>query len=254
MAILVKQLHVLNQNSEQEDFEIATTAEETGNTENFMTCMVDGETVYAGLDTDTTVSSFLVQKAGINYAVKHTGTPPYVPGSESYTVAGTYTFTAPYTADYTIEIAGGGGGGGGTCTWTGQSLKSGSSSAYGGTGGNGALETIVASLIAEETYSVVVGAGGSSGSNYSWNERITKVGQYSASAGSGQQGGTSSFDNTTAIGGLGGGGGGLTILAVQLQYYGRAATTGSNGTSYGNGGQGGAGATNGSPGWVTITW
>ena len=76
-----------------------------------------------------------------------------------------------------------------------------------------------------EKYSVIVGKGGSAGTNvkfYEWDSNITD-------AKSGNDGENSSFSNISARGGQGGKGG-------------NTVNKGNDGTSYGTGGSGGTGA------------
>ena len=252
MAVLAKKLHARRQNGTQEDFELATTKDETGNTANFLVGSVDGKTVYAGLDTDLTASSLRVKKNGTTYAVKKTG---FVAGSQNYTTAGTYTFTAPFTHSYTVEVAGGGGGGGGNATAHHFDFKYSDYTGYGGVGGTGKKTTATLNLVKGHTYSVVVGGGGSGGGSVTRNTSSTGGG-YDANAGNGSNGGSSAFNTTTARGGGGGTGGSFYLRDegdedTSYKVYTR---NGSNGTSYTGGGAGGARASAGSAGWVKIKW
>lgn len=238
MAVLVKKLHALISEGVQEDFELATTQEETGNAENFLVASVDGVTAYAGLDTDLTASRLRVAKDGTTYAVKKTG---FVAGSQNYTTAGTYTFTAPFTHSYTVEVAGGGGGAGGGVAYRG------SYGANGGNGGRGALVSQQINLQKGSTYNVSVGRGGAGGTGkeVAW----TVPGSVAGTAGS--AGGTSTFANISASGGGGGGG-------ASCEPDDGAWRNGANGASYGRGGTGGAGSWynggTGGTGWVKISW
>lgn len=139
-----------------------------------------------------------------------------VTAGESYMEAGTYTFVAPVTGVYSVNIAAGGGGGSDAFYLSGFHKYA----SDGGNGGRGGDASFSASLTAGESYTVVVGAGGAVGS-----------------AG----GNSSAFEHTVQGGG--------------------AATVMTDGTSYGNGGLGGAkgkkdGDHTGKPGeagWCIIT-
>lgn len=69
-----------------------------------------------------------------------------------YNTPGTYTFTAPKSAYYTIEVAGGGGGG-----------ASGTQRNIGGDGGRGECITVKKYLMGGRTHEIVVGKGGTGG-------------------------------------------------------------------------------------------
>jgi prepilin-type N-terminal cleavage/methylation domain-containing protein len=105
-----------------------------------------------------------------------------VPG---YTI---HKFTTVGTSDFTVTsgscdvevlvVAGGGGGGGGGSTW-----------ANGGGGGAGGLISSSSYPVSSQNYTVTVGTGGTGGIGYSPS--------------TGQNGGSSVFNNLTAIGGAG---------------------------------------------------
>ena len=124
--------------------------------------------------------------------------------NQTFLNPGTFTFT-PTTSisNVTLLVVGGGGGGGGT----------GASGGGGGGGGGGVFSTTV-SLTGGSTYSVVVGAGGSSGAN----------------------GGTSQFGSYTV-----GGGGAGAYSSTPNSYAGNSGVAGTAATGY----SGGSSATNG---------
>jgi gliding motility-associated-like protein len=126
----------------------------------------------------------------------------------TYTVPGTYQWTVPpCVTQVTIKVWGGGGGGGGAISIM-RTANDSEACSGGGGGGGGGYSSSTFSVIPGQTYTVVVGAGGTGGSGGAgtWNGGITT--QPSA----GGTGGTSSFSgnsvNILATGGTGGGGAG----------------------------------------------
>jgi hypothetical protein len=121
-------------------------------------------------------------KSGVNiFGVAGSVVPvsSYPHGSQSYTTAGTYTFTVPANVTkLSWLVVGGGGGGGGA----------GSSNGGGGGGGSGGISIGTSSVTPGQQLSVVVGAGGAGG----------------AMDTAGSAGGNSSFSNSTSTGGAGG--------------------------------------------------
>ena len=120
-------------------------------------------------------------KSGVNiFGVACSVVPvsSYPHGSQSYTTAGTYTFTVPANVTkLSWLVVGGGGGGGGA----------GSSNGGGGGGGSGGISIGTSSVTPGQQLSVVVGAGGAGG----------------AMDTAGSAGGNSSFSNSTSTGGAG---------------------------------------------------
>ena len=135
-----------------------------------------------------------------------------------YISSGSFTLNAPQAVIVTVI---GGGGGGGSCQ--------GSSNGGAGGGGGGVARKEYANLAAG-TYTLTVGAKGSS----------NNVGV----SGDGGNGGTSSFAGTgiTTVSATGGGGGGASVSG-QYAGAGGAGGTGSNGDTNGTGGNGAAGST-----------
>ena len=132
-------------------------------------------------------------------------------------VAGTYTFTPDITGDYTVEVAGAGGGG--------SSYTKGFFNYASASGGRGGLIRTTVTLTKDVSYSIIVGAGGNTGSDPTKGEDSSACG-------------------ITAQGG-------------------GAANGSTEGTSYGQGGQGGVLKITGftikeridaKPGWVSIAY
>ena len=213
----------------------------------------------------------------------------YEPKTLSYTTPGTYTWTAPEgVTSVTATVAGAGGGGGGGIKY--QIHKVGTShgsSGYsnGGDGGNGDKQAKTINVIPGNQYTIVVGAGGTTGAEknlgsfYTVNGTYTRVGEFAGR--DGEKGGNSKFGNfVTAEGGQPGKGG---IKIFDNSYYAHHegyddewanyqkacshTITGANGANTGNGqgGQGGFSAKNnsfgygsngqnGQNGWVTLTY
>jgi hypothetical protein len=137
-------------------------------------------------------------------------TPTVVTGQQAYTTAGTYSWVAPAGVTSVSVVAVGGGGGG----QFGENNAGNPGTAAGGGGGGVYKNTIT--VIPGNSYTVVVGAGGTAG-NYN-------------SATNAGSGGTSSFNST--VGATGGGSG--------------ASSSGPGGSGFGGdvngvGGRGGAG-------------
>lgn len=131
---------------------------------------------------DRTVSDALFKLAGANNALRLV---------QKYTEAGAYTWACPADGDYIAYIIGGGGSGG---IMTSRST----SNFYGASGGaSGCVNVSRQTLTAGATKAVVVGAGGAS-------MHIDTLNSVGAASGTGNNGGTSSFDGVTADGGEGG--------------------------------------------------
>lgn len=165
----------------------------------------------------------------------------------NYTTPGTYTWTVPPCVyEITVKVWGGGGGGGGALAIMKNSSSGGETCSGGAGGGGGGFTSKTFSVTPGQTYTVVVGAGGTAGiaGAGSWSGGITTL------AGNGGTGGTSSFtgngQNLNATGGIGGGGASgynTTTSAVDLNTVGTggAGGVGSGGSSNFTGGAGGSG-------------
>lgn len=156
----------------------------------------------------------------------------------SWTTPGTYTWTVPAgVTKIQAEVAGAGGGGGGGV----NVLGVGTIFMSGGNGGRGELISTVLEVIPLSTINIVVGKGGNEGSNSTKGNGAV----------AGNPGDNSSIATIVARGGGGGGRGYI---------WDGNGSAGSAGTSYGEGGLGGNGATKdnqpptaGNNGWVKIT-
>jgi len=204
--------------------------------------------VYTSLTTVTVTLDSGSLDSGLSEAdvgILNPAAPSNVPGGHAfYSGAGTYTFTAPKTGNYTFSgcaPGGGGGGGGGT-------VGSSGNAGGGGGGGGGAGQPLLSqtvSLTAGQTVSITIGSPGTGGT---------------AGQGTGSNGGGGGSGGTTAIGapvsatlqggGAGAGGGGQTSttagipsgLAGGLGGSGYPqGQCGSDGNYTGNGGQGASG-------------
>lgn len=227
MAELDKKLYIKKDSVEQ-TVTLYTTSEEAG--EDYAYIKVDGTQAYIPLgevdDSRATIGK-IQKSSGSQFSILATAKISY--HKDSYTNAGTYTWTCP--ADVTkarVTVAGGGGGGVASKWFT---------KYHGASGGNGANKTSTIDVIPHRTYTVVVGAGGAPCVSTN-NEDFTS----SKYAGNG---GVSSFDSLTAAGGQGG-------------YYIKDSLSFNNGTSYGSGGAGGStwdtGANAGGTGWVYVEY
>lgn len=158
---------------------------------------------------------------------------------QKYTAPGNYIFKAKETGLHTVTVAGGGGGG------SGVARKASDKQSSGGNGGRGGLQTFEIELTKDESFDIIVGAGG-------------KGSPVHYGAGYGSPGGDGS--DSIAFGYTAKGGGGATA-AYSAD---RGAKNGSDGTSYGYGGEGGTkgvaysdaalNGSDGSDGWVIITY
>lgn len=147
---------------------------------------------------------------------------PVVSYGQTYSEPGNYKFNPEKTGTYTVNVAGAGGGAGGTSN----------SRVSGGSGGRGGLVSQKMSLTNGTNYDVVVGKGGAGGQG----------------AANGMDGEDSSFN--TSVVAKGGGGGTYGDL---IGYW--VPIKGEQGTSYGNGGLGGASTSqNGRNGYVSISF
>jgi len=194
-------------------------------------------------------------------------------GVETYTTAGSYTFTAKKTAPHLVTLVGGGGGG------------AGGDNVDGGGGGGGAeCCTAVVELTKGVSYTIVVGTGGthgegmdegSNGTASKFSSLVSATGGYGGESYGGSNyggaGGAATAPNTyklasssgeegeSAAGVTTGGDGGNAGCAMGLG--GSGGTTGNNGnpgTGYGSGG-GGGGSTqqsggNGADGYIKVAY
>lgn len=161
---------------------------------------------------------------------------------ETFSQPGTYTWTVPpCVTSITVKIWGGGGGGGGTSSR--QTITDEEACTQGGGGGGGGFAMRTYSVTPGETYSIVVGAGGTGG-----------VGANNTAV-AGITGGTSTFSGpaTTPFGALtgfgGAGGAGATAYNNNTGQHhigsngtGGAGGTGANGTTVFTGGNGSDGS------------
>lgn len=218
MAELAKKLYI-KKGDIQQAASLYTTTAEAGTA--YVHLWVDDIHTFLPLGEPTDVRATIgrvKEHTGSQFAILTSGKPPY--HKESYTTAGTYTWTCP--ADVTkarVTVAGGGAGG---CTFF-SVTHPGSGAIY--PGGSGALITTTVSVSPNSSYSVVVGAGGGAGT-------VTQISHNYP-----QNGGTSSALGIQAQGGKG--------------YQGKNSPA----QSYGDGGAGGANGDHaGSPGWVYIEY
>ena len=150
MAELDKKLYIKKDSVEQ-TVTLYTTSEEAG--EDYAYIKVDGTQAYIPLgevdDSRATIGK-IQKSSGSQFSILATAKISY--HKDSYTNAGTYTWTCP--ADVTkarVTVAGGGGGGVASKWFT---------KYHGASGGNGANKTSTIDVIPHRTYTVVVGAGG----------------------------------------------------------------------------------------------
>lgn len=215
MAELNKKLHIRKGSTEQ-TVKLYTTQAEAGDAYSYI--KVDGVQAYIplGAENDSRATMGRVKKrTGNQFAILTSGKPPY--HKDSYTNAGTYTWTCPAGVTKVKVTVAGGGGGSGTHYgyWEGKSVFN---------GGSGELIITTVDVTPHTAYSITVGAGGAYASSASSSD--VRAGD----------GGPSSFGSISARGGGG-------------------ASTGANGTSYGSGASGGsAEKENGHTGWVYVEY
>lgn len=232
MAELTKKLYIKKGDTQQTAKLYSTTAE-AGTA--YVHLIVDGVQAYLPLgepnDGRATIGR-VKETSGHVYAVLTSGKIPY--HKDSYTNAGTYTWTCPAGVTKARVTVAGGGGGGIATKWR---LNPASAKYRGASGGKGANVTSTIDVIPSKTYTVVVGAGGSPYISTNSNDR--KSSRYAGT------GGVSSFDSLTANGGQGG-----YFLTNDYSYH--------KGASYGSGGAGGStwdtGANAGGNGWVYVEY
>ncbi|WP_423415862.1 hypothetical protein RLW55_05950 [Hyphomicrobium sp. B1] len=191
------------------------------------------------------------------------------PGSQSYTTAGSFSFTIPCYNTLTVQVWGGGGGGagatsgsrkagttGGASNFDGALVANGGvhapTSASGGAGGTASGGTTNTTGAAGTATVGGAGANGGSGGGSSGNNKPGKPGSAPGGGGSGGYF-LAVMGGSTARGG-GGGGGGYTTRSYASGVYtvGTSvnATVGAGGVGGNSTYDGGAGAV----GRVTITW
>lgn len=234
MAELNKTIHIRKGSTEQ-TVKLYTTQAEAGDAYSYI--KVDGVQAYIplGAENDSRATMGRVKEhTGSQFAILTSGKLPY--HKDSYTNAGTYTWTCPAGVTKARVTVAGGGGGGFASKWK---FNIASARYRGATGGNGAKNTATINVIPHNTYTVVVGAGGSP----FVNADPTYSGRHSDNyAGNG---GVSSFGSLTAVGGQGG-----YFIYEDISVH--------NGTSYGDGGSGGStwdtGANAGGTGWVNVEY
>ncbi|WP_337466291.1 glycine-rich domain-containing protein [Megasphaera sp.] len=230
MAELDKKLYIKKDSVEQ-TVTLYTTSEEAG--EDYAYIKVDGTQAYIPLgevdDSRATIGK-IQKSSGSQFSILATAKISY--HKDSYTNAGTYTWTCP--ADVTkvkVTVAGGGGGG--------VAFKLTGLLAYTGNapGGSGAMVLSTIPVISGHTYQVIVGGGGNPLVRIS-----NRISPEKASDGS-----PSSFHTLSASGGGGG-----EIQGKSPAYKCVA------GTSYGSGALGGTawdvGANAGNTGWVNVEY
>lgn len=231
MAELNKTIHIRKGSIEQ-TVKLYTTQAEAGDAHSYI--KVDGVQAYIPLggENDSRATIGRVKgHTGSQFAILTSGKPPY--HMDSYTNAGTYTWTCPAGVTKARVTIAGGGGGGIAVNWdyeTGHIQ-------HNATGGGGANNASIIDVVPNHTYTVVVGAGGSPYVSTNAADRFFDI-----HAG---DGGVSSFDSLTATGGQGG-------------YYTAKGRSFHNGASYGSGGAGGSawntGANAGGIGWVNVEY
>lgn len=156
MAELAKKLYI-KKGDIQQAASLYTTTAEAGTAHAHL--WVDDIQTFLPLGEPTDVRATIGRIKGISgqeFAILTSEKPPY--HKDSYTNAGTYTWTCP--ADVMrarVTVAGGGAGG---CT----TLKPNSLQPMEHPGGSGALITTTVSVSPNSSYSIIVGAGGANGS------------------------------------------------------------------------------------------
>ena len=228
MAELNKTIHIRKGATEQ-TVKLYTTQAEAGEAYSYI--KVDGVQAYIplGAENDSRATLGRVREhIGNQFAILASGKPPY--HKDSYTNAGTYTWTCPAGVTKARVTVAGGGGGGFATIWHSEYV--------GRTGGSGADTTATIDVIPHKAYTVTVGAGG--------EPYVNTVGLHIFSQNTyAGEGGVSSFDSLTAKGGQGG-----YFIKDGPSFY--------NGTSYGSGGAGGStwevGASAGGTGWVYVEY
>ena len=143
------------------------------------------------------------------------------------------------TVNYSLYGAGGGAGGTAKADYDGQDAYRGIG--YGGAGGTGELVSGTVSVKAGQKYSLVVGKGGTKGSD------ATREGETPVGAGDGTAGGNTTAFGVTARGG-GAGSGGYVSRKSNHGWTRVEGHDGANGTSYAGG------ASPGQDGWIILRY
>lgn len=234
MAELNKTLHIRKGSTEQ-TVKLYTTQAEAGDAYAYI--IVDGVQAYIplGAENDSRATMGRVKEhTGSQWAILASGKPPY--HKDSYTNAGTYTWTCPEgVTQARVTVAGGGGGGLAVRT----KYPSADWRTANASGGTGELITSIINVTPHTSYTVVVGKGGDA-----WVFNSNSKPPYPSYAGNGN---VSMFNNSVSA--RGGGGASLT-------YNGSNVAT--PGVSYSGGASGGTawdtGANAGNTGWVYIEY
>lgn len=226
MAELNKTIHIRKGSTEQ-TVKLYTTSAEAGSAHSHI--KVDDVQAYIplGAENDSRATLGRVKESnGNQWAILTSGKPPY--HMDSYTNAGTYTWTCPSNVTQVRITVAGGGGGVATYQHYGSIKRHAS-------GGRGAKNTANRTVSSGNTYSVIVGGGGAP---------IVREADLIQNSGKASDGSPSSFDDFSASGGGGG------------TYRSMGECT--EGTSYGEGGEGGnawdTGANAGKTGWVNVEY
>lgn len=228
MAELNKTLHIRKGATEQ-TVKLYTTQAEVGEAYSYI--KVDGVQAYIplGAENDSRATMGRVKEhTGSQWAILTSGKPPY--HMDSYTNAGTYTWTCPAGVTKARVTVAGGGGGGVAFRLTGPFSYTGNAP-----GGSGAMVLSTIPVISGHTYQVIVGGGG--------NPLVQIANRIFT--GKASDGSPSSFHTLSASGGGG-------IQGKSPAYHCVA------GASYGSGALGGTawnvGANAGNTGWVNVEY
>lgn len=169
----------------------------------------------ANTATNNTASKTGILSQKLSYLIEQNTTH----GTQTYSTAGTYTWTAPAGVSMVIvNVVGGGGGGGGSVHFLYKTSQYANISGSGGSGGAGAYIFGIHKVSAGTGYTVVVGAGGTGGAG-SPAPTSTNTSEFTP-ADSGGAGGYSRFGDIRANGGNGGGGRGGLIYTDAGAYSG----------------------------------
>lgn len=230
MAELNKTIHIRKGSTEQ-TVKLYTTQAEAGNAYSYI--KVDGVQAYIplGPESDSRATLGRVKESnGNQFAILTSGKPPY--HKDSYTNAGTYTWTCPAGVTQARVTVAGGGGGGVAFRLTGPFGL-----AKNAPGGSGAVALSTIPVSFGQTYQVIVGGGGNP-----LAQTASRI-----AAGKASDGSPSSFHTLSASGG----GGGETKASG---YFFDCVA----GASHGSGGAGGSswdtGANAGGTGWVYVEY
>jgi hypothetical protein len=230
-----------------------------------------GKAIFVPTNTSTEWSTFYT-KGAAGVTITNCGCT-VTAGSQSYTTAGSFTFTVPCYNTLTVEVWGGGGGGGGysggtagdggNSTWDGSTLVGNggnngvSTNGAGGAGGTGVGGTTNTTGTAGSAGTSSAGGAGGKGGNGGaggGSQSSTANGKAGTAPGGGGGGGHYS----TTYGGYGGGGGGGGGYATKSFSAGTYTVGASVAVVVGDKGAGANGSTEdggaGAIGRVTITW